>query len=170
MRSLSQNAGSNSRRAAKPRFPALAILILLAPVACTLGCSGGVGSSVIPSAPAPTPTPSSVSITITPATSSVLLGNTQTFTPTVVGSTNTAVSWSVNSVPGGTPATGTITAAGVYTAPQILPALTTVTVTAKSVADPTKQASATIAILSDITVALTPGMAGVELSFPPRPQ
>ena len=163
MRSLSQNAGSNSRRAAKPRFPALAILILLAPVACTLGCSGGVGSSVIPSAPAPTPTPSSVSITITPATSSVLLGNTQTFTPTVVGSTNTAVSWSVNSVPGGTPVTGTITAAGVYTAPQFLPALTTVTVTAKSVADPTKQASATIAILSDITVALTPGMAGVEL-------
>jgi hypothetical protein len=93
----------------------------------------------------------------------VLLGNTQTLTPSVTGSTNTAVSWSVNGIPGGSPTTGTITAAGIYTAPPILPALTTVTVTARSVADPAKQASATITILSDITVALTPSTVGIEL-------
>jgi hypothetical protein len=163
MRPLSQNAGSNPRRAAQSRFPAPVVLVLLVTAACTLGCSGGVSTSVSPSSPAPTLTPSSVSVTLTPTTSSVLLGNTQTFTPSVTGSTNTAVSWSVNGVPGGSPATGTITAAGVYTAPQILPALTSVTVTAQSVADPTKQASATITILSDITVALTPSTIGVEL-------
>jgi hypothetical protein len=163
MRPLSQNAGSNSRRAAQSRFPAPAILVLLVTVACILGCSGGVATSVSPSTPAPTPTSSSVSVTVTPTTSSVLLGNTQTFTPSVTGSTNTAVSWSVNGIPGGSPTTGTITAAGVYTAPQILPAPTTVTVTAQSIADPGKQASATITILSDITVALTPSVAGVEL-------
>src|SRR5712664_1164953 len=163
MRPLSQNADSNSRRAAQTRFPAPAILIPLVTAVFTFGCSGGVATSVASSSPPPNPAPSSVSVTLTPTTSSVLLGNAQTFTPSVTGSTNTAVSWSVNGVPGGTPATGTITAAGVYTAPQILPVLTNVTVTAQSVADPAKQASATITILSDITVALSPTVVGVEL-------
>src|ERR1700738_3617369 len=163
MRPLSQHADSNSRRAAQSPYIALPILALLATAACTLGCSGGIASSVAPPLPPPSQTPSSVSVTITPATSSVLLGNTQTLTPSVTGSADTAVSWSVNGIPGGSPTTGTITAAGLYTAPQILPALTTVTVTARSVADPAKQASATITILSDITVALAPSTVGVEL-------
>jgi trimeric autotransporter adhesin len=163
MRPLSQNADSNSRRAARSPYTALPIVALIASAACTLGCSGGITSSVVAPLPAPPPTASSVSVTVTPTTSSVLLGNTQTFTPSVTGPTNTAVSWSVNGVPGGSPTTGTITAAGDYTAPQILPALTTVTVAAQSVADPTKQASAIITILSDITVALTPSTGAVEL-------
>jgi hypothetical protein len=91
------------------------------------------------------------------------LGNTQTFAATVTGTSNTSVSWSVNGIPGGSPATGTITIAGVYTAPQILPTLTAISITAQSVADPAKQAPANITILSDITIAMTPSVIRVEL-------
>jgi len=91
------------------------------------------------------------------------LGNSQTFTSTVSGATNSSVSWSVNNIPGGNVSAGFITAAGVYTAPQILPASATITITAQSVADSAQKASATISILSDIAIALTPGASGVEL-------
>ena len=62
-----------------------------------------------------------------PTAASVLLGLPQSFHATVTGTNNTAVSWSVNGIPGGTPSTGFITAAGDYTAPQILPASATIT-------------------------------------------
>jgi len=81
----------------------------------------------------------------------------------VSGATNTSVSWTVNGITGGSASVGFITPAGIYTAPQILPASATVTITAQSAADSTKQASATISILSDIAIALTPGAIGVEL-------
>jgi hypothetical protein len=58
---------------------------------------------------------------------------------------------------------GTITSAGVYTAPADLPTLASVQVTATSHADPTKSGSATLAITSDITLNLTPNPASVEL-------
>jgi len=58
---------------------------------------------------------------------------------------------------------GFITSAGVYTAPQILPASATIIITAQSAADPTKQATATISVLSDVAIALTPSIIGVEL-------
>jgi len=108
----------------------------------------------------PTPAPSSISVTVTPAAASVLLGSPQTFNATVIGATDTSVSWSVDNIPGGSPSTGFITSAGVYTAPQILPAAT---ISARSAADSTKQASATISIRSDVTIALMPGIVGVEL-------
>jgi hypothetical protein len=139
------------------------ILGLLIASGCASGGGGTVtGSSVVPP-PASPPSPASVSVTVTPATASLLLGNTQTFTPTVTGTTNTAISWSVNGVAGGSPLSGTISTGGVYTAPQILPTSTTVTITAQSVADATKQASATITLFSDITISLTPVATGVEL-------
>ncbi len=46
------------------------------------------------------------------------------------GSTDTAVSWSVNGVPNGDTTLGTITSAGVYTAPADLPSPATVQITA----------------------------------------
>jgi hypothetical protein len=102
-------------------------------------------------------------VAITPGSASVLLGNTLAFAATVSDARDTSVSWSVNGVSGGSASSGTISAAGVYTAPANLPAPTTAVVTAQSVADPSKQASATVTIVSDIVVALTPGVAGVEL-------
>jgi hypothetical protein len=85
------------------------------------------------------------------------------FAATVTGTWNTAVSWSVNGASGGNAAVGTITSAGVYTAPGDLPASASASVTATSVADPSKSATATVAISSDILVKIMPNLAAVEL-------
>lgn len=82
---------------------------------------------------------------------------------TVTNTPNTNVSWSVNGIPGGNPSTGTIATNGVYTAPADLPSSTTVNVTATSQADSTKSATAQLTITSDITIALAPPNASVEL-------
>ena len=79
------------------------------------------------------------------------------------GSTDTAVSWSVNGVPNGDTTLGTITSAGVYTAPADLPSPATVQITATSHADPAKSGTGNLAITSDITLNLTPNPASVEL-------
>jgi hypothetical protein len=163
MRPLSQNAVSDSYATSHPRSPALPILALLATAVNTLGCAGAGGGASSALVPPPPPTPSSISVTVTPATASLFLGDAQTFTATVTGASDTSVTWSVGGIPGGTPATGTITITGVYTAPQNLPTPSTVTVTAQSVADPAKQTAAKIIILSDIGIALTPGAIAVEL-------
>jgi hypothetical protein len=112
---------------------------------------------------APPPPPPSITITVTPTTGSILLGNSQTITATVTNTTDTSVTWSVNSVPGGTATTGTVTIGGVYTAPGDLPSPAIVQVTATSQADATKSATAQITITSDITIALAPPTANVEL-------
>jgi hypothetical protein len=138
-------------------------LALLVSTACALGCSSTVTSSPAVPASLSVPAPTSVSVSVTPLSASLLLGTTQTFIPAVTGTTDTGVSWSVNGVAGGAPLIGTISANGVYTAPQVLPPLTAVTVTAQSIADATKRASATITIRSDITISLAPSAIGVEL-------
>lgn len=85
------------------------------------------------------------------------------FAATVTGTSNTAVSWSVNGASGGNAASGTITSAGVYTAPGDLPASASASVTATSVADPSKSATVTVSISSDIVVQILPSLAAVEL-------
>ena len=143
------------------RGKALLFLALLTAGACMLGCVGvGVGT-VAP--PPPPPTSSSVSVTVTPSSAPVILGNSQTFAATVTNTSDTSVTWSVDSVPGGNAALGTITAAGVYTAPADLPSLANVQVTATSQADATKSASAKVAITSDVRIALATNAAAVEL-------
>jgi len=90
-------------------------------------------------------TTSTVSISISP-TSSTLQGNlTQQFAATVSGTTNTAVNWLVNGVPGGNSTNGTISSAGVYTAPPC-PAGSTATVTAQSAYDTSVSASAVVSL------------------------
>lgn len=83
-----------------------------------------------------------VVVQVSPSTPTVSLLGTRQFTATVTGSTNTAVTWSVT----GTGCTGgecgTIDSAGLYTGPWCVPSPATVSVTATSVADPTKTASA----------------------------
>jgi len=145
---------------ARTAHPFLLAVLMLS--ACGLpGCGGATGSEVIPPPPPP-PTPS-ITVTVTPTTVSVLLGNSQTFAATVTNTTNTSVSWSVNSIPAGSASAGTITADGVYTAPADLPSPTTVTIAATSQADATKSATAQLTIASDITIGLAPANASVEL-------
>ena len=62
------------------------------------------------------------------------IGSTAQFTATVTGGTSTTVSWQVNGVTGGSAATGTISASGLYTAPATLPSPNTVTIAAVNAA------------------------------------
>jgi len=86
-----------------------------------------------------------------------------TFTAKVSNATDTSVSWTVNGTAGGNAPIGTITSAGVYTAPADLPSPAVVQVAAASHADPTKSGSANVTVTSDITLALSPNPASVEL-------
>jgi hypothetical protein len=150
--------GCISTIAYKPNL-ALLVLQILPASAWLLGCGGGAGASAI----TPPPPPQSVSVTVTPISSSVLLGNSQTLSAQVTNAADTTVAWSVNGVPGGTAATGTITAGGIYNAPVDLPAPAIVQVTATSQADTTKSATAQLTITSDIALTLAPPNAAVEL-------
>jgi len=126
-------------------------------------------ATATPSAPAPPPTPppaptppaTVTSVTISPASASVSTKGTISFTSTVQGTTtNSSVTWTASS--------GTISSAGLYTAPE---AAGSATITAISVADTTKSASATVTItgapvanpvVSSVTV--SPASASVSTS------
>jgi hypothetical protein len=86
----------------------------------------------------PPPAPSSPTVTLSlSGPSSVTLGATGQFKAAVTGGTNTAVNWSVNGLVGGNGSEGAISSSGLYTAPGTMPAASTVTITATSVADST---------------------------------
>lgn len=87
-----------------------------------------------------------VTISISPAVATVRIGRKALFVATVKNTTNTAVTWKVNGVTGGSTATGTISPKGVYLAPSAVPTPATVTITAVSKADPTKSAGALVTI------------------------
>lgn len=103
------------------------------------------------------PPSTGVSITISPTSASVAGGATQQFTATVTGSTNTAITWQVNSATGGDAINGTISTTGLYTAPNVLPSATTVTITAIAQADTTKTAIAAVTLTAPaVTITLSP--------------
>ncbi len=89
-----------------------------------------------------------VRVTVTPASMSVLTGATQQFNASVVGTSNTAVTWTVQGTGCSAATCGTITSAGLYTAPQTVPSSAGVTITAISSADSSKTGSASVTILS----------------------
>ncbi len=93
----------------------------------------------------------------------MLLGSTVVLTASVSNAANLAVRWSVNGIPGGNTTVGTISVDGIFTAPQILPLPASVFVDAISLADSTKAVTATITIISDLSVAILPDAATAEL-------
>jgi 6-phosphogluconolactonase len=105
----------------------LAVLLLTA-------CGGGGGGS----APPATPPPAVVSLTVPSTTALVPPGKNKTFSATVTGSSNTAVTWVVVEGSSGGSITG-----GVYTAPAT-PG--TYHLTATSVADNTKTTTITVTV------------------------
>lgn len=146
----------------EPRRRVAAHLVAVALVALTAACGGGGGGSP------PPPPPPPITVAVAPTTQNVLLGATQQFTATVSGSTNTAVTWSVNGITGGNTTVGTINASGLYTAPAILPSPAAVSIRATSVANGTSSASATVTVTSDVVVSITaPAQnASVEVGAP----
>ena len=121
-------------------FAVVAISILQ-----SFGCAGA----------STTRTPIPVSVTISPVSATVGAGGTQQFTATVENTGNTAVTWQVSGVTGGNATVGTISSAGLYTAPAVVPNPAIVTVAAVSQADPTKSASAQVTITPPAVVSVT---------------
>ena len=97
-------------------------------------------------------------VSVSPKTITLQTGGTYTFTATVTGSSNTAVTWSV---PAGQ---GTITqTGGLYTAPS---ALGTYTIRATSQADNSKYDTATVTVTAEpvVTVSVLPNTSSLEPS------
>jgi hypothetical protein len=92
------------------------------------------------------PPAATISVTMSPTSASLTPRQTQQFTATVGGSSNTSVSWTVNGVVGGNSTVGTVSSTGLYSAPATVPSPATVTLSATSSADTTKFASASVTI------------------------
>jgi len=106
---------------------------------------------------------SNISVAISPTTSDLVLGQSQTLPlkATVTGTTKQDVTWQVAN---GATGFGTISSTGVYTPPaSVTGALpVTVGVTATSVVDTTKSATANIVLHSNMKVAVSPSPATVQ--------
>jgi hypothetical protein len=104
------------------------------------------------------PATETVAVSMSPSTVGVALGHTQQFTATVTGTSNTAVTWSMN------PPMGTISSTGLYTAPAGISIQPVVTITATSVADPSKTATAAVTLLPPgVTVNVIPANVNLPL-------
>lgn len=110
-----------------------------------------VGSAKVTVAPA-------IAVSVNPAAPSVYAGQTQQFTASVANTTNGNVTWSVT----GGAANGTVSAAGLYTAPATPPAGGSATVVAESQADSSATGSAHVSIEPAITVTVTGASSSVN--------
>jgi hypothetical protein len=136
---------------------ALSVALLLA------GCGGG-------SAAPPPPPP--ISVSVAPRNPPVQVSQPQLFTATVSNSSNTSVTWALTqNAAACSPGCGTLSSTTAnpvtYTAPAIVPTPATVTITATSVADNTKNGATTITVTqpsSGIAVSVSPKRAAVTTS------
>ena len=111
------------------------------------------------------PPPPPVVVTVNAPAATLQLGDPPlTYTATVTGTSDTAVDWSVSGAGCSGTTCGTITSAGVYTAPDIVPAPPTVSITATSRADTTQSASAALTIGSDVELSVWPQAARVTIN------
>ena len=125
----------------------LAVALLMTFLA---GCGGGGNSFTNTPAPPP-PQPTSVSVSVAPSAAAIRLYDSQQFTATVTGNSNTAVTWSLNgtAAPVTNSAGGSLTAAGLYTAPTAMPS-GPITIAATSQADTTKIGTVTFSLMNPI--------------------
>jgi hypothetical protein len=105
---------------------------------------------------------SSVSVSVTPKSAQVASGGQLRFSATVTGSTNTAVEWSISGAGCSGVACGTITSAGLYTAPRTLPTPPSVAVKATATADPSATASAVVRLGAAASVTVSPPSAQLK--------
>jgi hypothetical protein len=76
-----------------------------------------------------------IQVSVSPPNTNLRAMDAQQFTATILGTSNSAATWSVNGVPGGNAALGTISPKGRYIAPATLPSPNSVTVAATSMVD-----------------------------------
>ena len=97
--------------------------------------------------PTPTTTPTPVvEVSVSPQTITLFAGSSVQFYLSVTGTSQTAVNWFVNDIPGGNDMVGTILASGFYTAPDLVPVPEQVTLKAVSQHHPGKSDTATVMI------------------------
>ena len=112
-----------------------------------------------------------IEVSITPQSADLQVGKVLVLHATVSGTSNTNVIWSVNGIPNGNSSVGTITSSGVYFAPPAVPVPSTLPITATSVADPTKNATAYVTVrFIQVTLSVTPSLlqAGDKLQITAR--
>ena len=99
---------------------------------------------------------SDIAVGVAPGTASIELGAVQNFQASMAsnGHPDPSLRWSV-SCAAGSANCGSIDGNGSFTAPQVLPSPTSVSVTAQSVADPSRQATAAATITSNFTLSLS---------------
>jgi uncharacterized protein (DUF1800 family) len=121
-----------------------------------MGCGGATGSNpAVTSAPTPAPAAATVTVTVN-GSATVTLGLTAQYTANVSGSANQTVNWTVNQTAGGNSQLGTISTAGLYTAPAAMPSVGTVTIAAASAADPSVSNSIPVALQAPAVVPVNP--------------
>jgi hypothetical protein len=138
-----------------PTMKALLVFGVLA-AALLAGCSASTSKSS-PSTPSTPSPPASISVSVSPTTASIRAGDSFQFTATVSGNSNSAVTWAVNGVAGGSSALGTISSSGNYTAPSSLPNPNSLTITATSVASSSAISSSAVTVLNP-----TPSLTGTN--------
>src|SRR5574337_1907201 len=107
-----------------------------------------------------------VSVIVSPPTAEAVINQTIGFVATVTGAADQRVTWSVAGIAGGDAAHGTITPAGLYTAPAAVPSSANVTVQATSVAVPSATGPATVSI---VTAANQYARTAASVMFGPLP-
>ena len=103
-----------------------------------------------------------VSVSVSPTSASVPVAQTQQFSATVSGTSNTGVSWTVNGVAGGDSTMGTVSTSGLYTAPKTVPS-STVMVAAVSAADTAKSGKAPVTVVPAVSVSISPITASIQV-------
>lgn len=108
-----------------------------------------------------------VSLALNMTSTSLQVSGTQQFTATILGTTNTDVTWTVNGVAGGNSSVGTISNAGLYTAPEYPPSPNTVTVTAISAAETSMSESSKVTVKPPpISIAVNPAALDLQVGRP----
>ena len=87
---------------------------------------------------------------VSPQSATLRGGDTQAFSFAAGDGSNPAVGWSVNGTAGGSASLGTISSAGMYTAPEFPPASNAISITATQTSDTTKSASAAVTLQNPV--------------------
>ena len=99
--------------------------------------------------------PGQVVVQLQPSETSVRVNNTIMITPTVTGSQNTGLGWTVNGIAGGNATIGTISPQGVYTAPAVVPNPNLVVVQATSQDNPNSTMIVNVQVLNPVPILLS---------------
>jgi hypothetical protein len=143
-------------RAIRKRLPVE--IMVLASAFCALGAPRGRH----PDQAAAGPASGAVSVAVVPTSATPAIGQSRQFSATVRNTSSTAITWNVNGITGGSSTIGTITPAGLYTAPATMPSPATVSVSAVLASDASVSAAAAVTVTTpQVAVAISPASVAV---------